>query len=73
MPPHGRPPPPPIVGLTADDLLRRALDSARSIYIRKGTPEPRWAAVRACLTLTESQARRLLEWAELDPDELVHR
>lgn len=63
----------PLTGLPIADLLRRALESARSIYIRKGTPEPRWLAVRNCLTLTEAQARRLCVWAELDPDELVHR
>ena len=63
----------PLAGISTDDLLRRALESARSIYIRKGTCEPRWAAVRSCLTLSELQARRLCQWAELDPDELVHR
>jgi hypothetical protein len=63
----------PIPYLTTDDLLRRAIDSARSIYIRKGTSEPRWRAVRNCLTLPENQARRLCEWAGFDPDELVHR
>ena len=60
-------------GLSTDTLLRRAIESARSIYIRKGTPEPRWVAVRNCLCVTGQQARRLCEWAELDPDELVHR
>ena len=28
---------------------------------------------RCSLTLTEHQARRVCEWTELDPDELVHR
>jgi len=63
----------PIPYLSTDALLKRAIDAARSIYIRKGTPEPRWKAVGNNLTLTEHQARRLVEWAELDPDELVHR
>ena len=63
----------PLDGLPVDTLLRRALESARSIYIRKGTPEPRWIAVRNCLRVTKEQARRLCKWAELDPDELVHR
>ena len=62
-----------VTGLPVDALLRRAIESARSIYIRKGTPEPRWVAVRNCLCVTGQQARRLCEWAELDPDELVHR
>ena len=66
-------PPGPLDGLPVDDLLRRALEATRSIYIRKGTPEPRWIAVRNCLRVTKEQARRLCEWAELDPDELVHR
>ena len=66
-------PPGPLVGLQVDTLLRRAIESARSIYIRKGTPEPRWVAVRNCLCVTKEQAQRLCEWAELDPDDLVHR
>ena len=65
--------PEPVIGIPVDTLLRRAVESARSIYIRKGTPEPRWVPVRNCLTLTERQARRLCEWAGLDPDGLVHR
>lgn len=60
-------------GLSADTLLRRAIESARSIYIRKGTSEPRWVAVRNCLHVTGAQARGLCGWAELDPDELVRR
>ena len=70
--PHPAQPGPPD-GLSVHALLRQALTSARSIYIRKGTPEPRWIAVRNCLHVTKEQARRLCEWAELDPDELVHR
>ena len=73
MAPNPAPQTEPLAGLPADALLRRALESARSIYIRKGTTEPRWAAVRNCLRLSEMQARRLCQWAELDPDELVHR
>ena len=60
-------------GLSTDALLRQTIESARSIYIRKGTPEPRWIAVRNCLRVTGAQARGLCGWAELDPDELVHR
>ena len=60
-------------GLSADALLRQAIESARSIYIRKGTSEPRWVAVRNCLRVTGAQARGLCDWAELDPDELMHR
>ena len=70
--PHPAQPGPPD-GLSVHSLLRQALVSARSIYIRKGTLEPRWIAVRNCLCVTKEQARRLCEWAELDPDELVHR
>ncbi len=60
-------------GLTLDALLRRAIESARSIYVRKGTPEPRWVAVWNCLCVTKEHARRLCEWAGLDPDGMVHR
>ena len=48
-------------GLSVHALLRQALTSARSIYIRKGTPEPRWIAVRNCLHVMGPQARRLYE------------
>ena len=63
----------PLSTIGTDELLRRAVASTRSVYIRKGTREPRWAAVRNCLTLTENQARRLVAWAGLDPDEMVCR
>ena len=65
--------PEPLVGLSTDEILKRAIGSARSVYIRKGTKEARWAAVKNCLNLTEHQARRLVEWSGLDPDELVNR
>lgn len=65
--------PDPLTGFPMDELLKRAIVSARSVYIRKGTKEPRWAAVKNCLNLTEKQAKRLVEWSGLDPDELVNR
>ncbi|NPD70174.1 hypothetical protein HN018_25955 (plasmid) [Lichenicola cladoniae] len=65
--------PDPLVGFSTDELLKRAIGSARSVYIRKGTKEQRWMAVKNCLNLTERQAKRLVEWSGLDPNELVNR
>ena len=65
--------PEPLTALSTDELLKRAVGSARSVYIHKGTRESRWAAVKNCLTLTERQARQVEEWNRFDPDELVNR
>lgn len=42
-----------MTGFPTGDLLKRVVRSARSIYIQKGTREPRWAVVKHCLNLTE--------------------
>ncbi|QKE93763.1 hypothetical protein HN018_26925 (plasmid) [Lichenicola cladoniae] len=62
-----------LFGFSTDGRLKRAIGSASSVYIREGTKETGWAAVKSCLSLSERQASRFVDWRRLDPDELVHR
>lgn len=59
--------------LTAYDLLKRAVISARSRRDRKGHPHSRWTAVSDCFALGSTYSRDLCTLFDLDPDEMVKR
>ena len=59
--------------LTADDLLKRAVRNCRDRNSRKGARHPRWVAVMDTFVLSSGYAQELCRWADLDPDEMVHR
>ncbi len=56
-----------------EELLRRAVKSARSGKYWKGTPHHRWIAVMDACALGSTYAHQLCERFGLDPDEMVKR
>lgn len=60
-------------GIPDDELLRRAVGSARDRRRNKGIKHPRWVAVMDCFLLGSTYARQLCLRFDLDPDEEVKR
>lgn len=56
-----------------DELLRRAVRSARDRGRRKGETHPRWTAVVDAFSLGSGFAAQLCRRFGLDPDEMVKR
>ena len=56
-----------------EELLRRAVGSARGREYRKGQPHPRWAAVMDAFALGSTYSWQLCQRFGFDPDEEVKR
>jgi hypothetical protein len=63
----------PLPGISADDLLERAVRNARAPQYRKGQPHPRWVAVKYLFALGSGYSHELCRLFGLDPDEMVKR
>lgn len=62
-----------VADIPDDELLRRAIGSARSHDSRKGEKHPRWTAVMCMFGLGSTYSVQLCERFGLDPDEMVKR
>ena len=62
-----------VADISDDDLLRRAVRSARSTRYSVGAPHPRWVAVKDALALGRTYSAQLCERFGFDPDEKVKR
>lgn len=60
-------------GLTADQLLERAVLNARGRYSRRGAKHPRWTAVKDAFALGAGYSRTLCLRYGIDRDEMVKR
>ena len=56
-----------------EELLRRAVRSARDTTYRKGVKYPRWVGVMRVFALGSTYAHELCQRFDLDPDEMVKR
>lgn len=56
-----------------EELLRRAVRTARCRSMRKGVKHPRWTAVMDAFCLGSTFAHQLCRRFDLDPDEEVKR
>lgn len=56
-----------------EELLRRAVKSARSPHLRKGQKHYRWAAVSEIFALGSTFSFELCRRFNLDPEEMVKR
>jgi hypothetical protein len=61
-----------VADISDDELLRRAIKTARPHSHRKG-PFPRWAAVMDTFMLGSGYSRQLCARFGFDPDETVNR
>jgi hypothetical protein len=62
-----------VADIPDDELLRRAVMSARNRQYRKGFAHPRWNAVMDVFILGSTYAVQLCRRFGLDPDEAVKR
>lgn len=63
----------PLPGISAEELLERAVRSARDRRHRKGQAHWRWVAVMDAFALGSTYAQMLCRLFGLDPDEMVKR
>ncbi len=62
-----------VSSITDDELLRRAVLSARDSRYRKGIKHSRWVAVMSAFCLGSTFAHQLCARFGIDPDEQVRR
>lgn len=62
-----------VADIPDEELLRRAVATARSRYHRKGLGHPRWVAVMDAFMLGSTYASQLCIRFGLDPEEQVKR
>lgn len=62
-----------VADIPDEELLRRAVDRARAISIRKGVAHSRWTAVMDVFVLGSTYAHQLCRRFGYDPDEMVRR
>ena len=62
-----------VAEIADDELLRRAVHSARKRHARRGEKHTRWAAVMDAFLLGSTYAAELCRRFDLDPNEEVSR